>query len=292
MFVLGTILECSEQCQRVGLNACRSLSLMDCAGALKQLDALRNRQKDELASVMSPGCCAHQALLSASVHTSLANTRSGFDKASEVVKALMACELAVALQPSCRREVCCLSCHQLSSESIEFLFSTLHSGTGVMSDLPQAQMLYALYPKDHHPFCLPVTCFPCLMLNTRGICLVGITRADCASQLCVPSLLQAFHLKVPLLDILAAYPTKVDLLDSLLSDSGLSAEERACVESIKAIAVQQQQHAVYGGRLDCKLLFGLKEPVRWHPYQECAIGFDEGVQVCCAVLCCAVLCFV
>ena len=132
--MLGTLAECSEQCQRVALNACRSLRLRDCAGALKQLDALRIRQKDELASVMSPGCCAQQALLSADVHTGLANTRSGFDKASEIVKALMACELVVALQPSCHREVCCLSCHQLSSESVEFLFSTLHSGTGVMSD--------------------------------------------------------------------------------------------------------------------------------------------------------------
>ncbi len=106
LFVLGTLAECSQQCQRVGLNACRSLSLRNCAGALEQLNALRSRQKDELASVMSPGCCARQALLSAAVHTSLANTSSDCDWASEVVKALVACELAVALQPSCRQDVC------------------------------------------------------------------------------------------------------------------------------------------------------------------------------------------
>ncbi|KAL0046114.1 hypothetical protein WJX82_002775 [Trebouxia sp. C0006] len=129
----------------------------------------------------------------ADVHTGLANTRSGFDKASEIVKALMACELVVAFQPSCHRE--------------------------------------------------------------------------------------AFHKKVPLMDMLAAYPAKVDLLDSVLSDFGLTAEERACVESIKAIAVQQQEYAVYGGRLDYKLLFGLKEPVRWNPYQDCVIGFNKGTQL-------------
>ena len=293
-FVLGTLADCSEQCQRVGLNACRSLRLRDCAGALRQLDALRIRQKVELASVMSPGCCAQQALLSADVHTGLANTRSGFDKASEVVKALMACELVVALQPSCRREVCCLSCHQLSSESVEFLFSTLHSGTGVMSDSPQAQMLYALYLKDHHPFCPRVDLFLVLLpiLDAQHtlhspICTTEDPIADCVPQLFVLCLLQAFHKKVPLLDVLAAYPAKVDLLDSVLSDFGLTAQERACVESIKAIAVQQQEYAVYGGRLDYKLLFGLKEPVRWNPYQDCATGFNKGTQVCCAVVCCA-----
>jgi len=104
--VLGKLAECSEQCQRAGLNACRSLLARNCAGALKQLNTLRSRQKDELASVMSPGCCAQQALLSAAVHFSLANTSSDCDWASEVVKALVACELAVALQPSCRQDVC------------------------------------------------------------------------------------------------------------------------------------------------------------------------------------------
>ena len=106
--------ECPEQCQRVGLNACRSLLLRDCAGALEQLHELQSKQKDDQASIMSPGCCAKQALLSADVHMGLANTRSDCDKASEVVLALMACELAVALQPSCCRDVCCLTSHQLN----------------------------------------------------------------------------------------------------------------------------------------------------------------------------------
>ena len=94
------------------MNACRSLHLRDCAGALEQLNALRIRQKDELASVMSPGCCAQQAMLSAAVHTGLAFTKSPAEMASEVVKALVACELAVALQPSRQHEVCCLTCQQ------------------------------------------------------------------------------------------------------------------------------------------------------------------------------------
>ena len=79
---------------------------------MEQLNALRIRQKDELASVMAPGCCAQQAMLSAAVHTGLAFTKSPAEMASEVVKALVACELAVALQPSRRREVCCLTCQQ------------------------------------------------------------------------------------------------------------------------------------------------------------------------------------
>ena len=73
-------------------------------------------------------------------------------------------------------------------------------------------------------------------------------NADCASQLCVLCLLQAFHKKVPLLDVLAAFPAKLDLLNSVLSDSGLSAEERAHMEGMQAVAVQQ--HADYGGQLD------------------------------------------
>jgi len=89
---------------------------------------------------------------------------------------------------------------------------------------------------------------------------------------------------VPLLDVLAAFPAKLDLLNSVLSDSGLSAEERAHMEGIKAVGMRQ--HADYGGRLDYQLLFGLGEPVRWHRYEKFAIGFDEGAKVC---LCCAVL---
>ncbi|DBA98733.1 TPA: hypothetical protein ACH3X1_014506 [Trebouxia sp. C0004] len=71
-----------------------SLVVMDYAGALLQLDALRSRQKEELASVMSPGCCAKQALLSAAVHSGLAGTKSMDEMTQEVVKALMTCELA------------------------------------------------------------------------------------------------------------------------------------------------------------------------------------------------------
>ena len=93
-------------------------------------------------------------------------------------------------------------------------------------------------------------------------------------------------MKVPLLDLLAAYPAKLDLLNSVLSDSGLSAEERGFLDCIKAIAVQQHVESG-GGRLNYQLLFGLREPVRWHKHQKCAIGFDQGAQVCCAVLCCA-----
>ena len=93
-------------------------------------------------------------------------------------------------------------------------------------------------------------------------------------------------MKVPLLDLLAAYPAKLDLLNSVLSDSGLSAEERGFLDCIKAIAVQQHVESG-GGRLNYQLLFGLREPVRWHTYHKCAIGFHEGAQVClrCAVLC-------
>ena len=155
-------------------------------------------------------------------------------------------------------------------------------------------MLYALYLKAPHPFCPRVNLFLVLLpiLDAQHtmhspICTTENPIAECVPQLCVLCLLQAFHKKVPLMDMLAAYPAKVDLLDSVLSDFGLTAEERACVESIKAIAVQQQEYAVYGGRLDYKLLFGLKEPVRWNPYQDCVIGFNKGTQVCCAVLCCA-----
>ncbi len=94
------------------MNACRSLLIREFALASEQLRALRSRQKDELASVMSPGCCAEQAMLSAAVHSGLASTKGLAELASEAVKALMACELAVALQPSRRREVCCLTSQQ------------------------------------------------------------------------------------------------------------------------------------------------------------------------------------
>ncbi len=100
-----------QNAQNSVMNACRSIANMKYAGAFAQLELLRSRQKDELASVMSPGCCAQQALLSASVHSGLASTMSMSEMATEVVKALMACELAVALQPSRWHQVCCLTSH-------------------------------------------------------------------------------------------------------------------------------------------------------------------------------------
>ena len=110
--MISILAESSEQCQLVGLNACRSMFNSKYACALEQLNLLCSRQKDELASVMSPDCCAEQAMLSAAVHSGVASTKSTPQMASEVVKALMACELAVALQPSRRRAVCCLSSQQ------------------------------------------------------------------------------------------------------------------------------------------------------------------------------------
>ena len=122
--------------------------------------------------------------------------------------------------------------------------------------------------------------------------MLAITAADCVPQLCVLCLLQAFPVKVLLLDMLQAFPAKLDLVNSVLADASLPPQERALMEQMKAIAVRQ--HADYGGRLDYQLLFGLNEPVRWNRYDEFAIGFDEAVKVClgwcCAVLCCAVLC--
>ncbi len=102
------------------------------AAALEQLNALRMRQKDELASVMSPGCCAQQAMLSAAVYTGLAFTKSPTEMASEVVKAFVACELAVALQPSRRREVCCLTCQRfvLVQHLALWSFDTSHTLPG------------------------------------------------------------------------------------------------------------------------------------------------------------------
>ncbi len=114
--------------------------------------------------------------------------------------------------------------------------------------------------------------------------------ADCVPQLCVLCLLQTFPVKVLLLDMLQAFPAKLDLVNSVLADASLPPQERALMEQMKAIAVQQ--HAPYGGRLNYQVLFGLDKPVAWDCVKKCAIGFDEAVKVwlCCAVLCCPVLC--
>ena len=96
-------------------------------------------------------------------------------------------------------------------------------------------------------------------------------------------------MKVSLLDLLAAYPAKLDLLHSMLADASLPTQERAFMEQMKVFT---QQSAAGGSRLNYQLLFGLEKPVAWDSVQKCAPGFDEAAQVCmcCAVLCCAVLC--
>ena len=161
-----------------------------------------------------------------------------------------------------------------------------------MSDTSQAQMMYA--PYSAKPSSILSACYLFVILSLFLDAQHTLQNALCMTHRkahCVVCFSQAFHVKVPLLDLLAAYPAKLDLLNSVLADSGLSAEERECIESIKAIAAQQHAESG-GGRLNYQLLFGLREPVRWHKHQKCAIGFHEGAQVCCAVLCCAVLCFV
>ncbi|KAL0017866.1 hypothetical protein WJX77_006536 [Trebouxia sp. C0004] len=143
-----------------------SLVVMDYAGALLQLDALRSRQKEELASVMSPGCCAKQALLSAAVHSGLAGTKS-------------------------------------------------------MDEMTQ----------------------------------------------------EAFYVKLPLLDLLAAFAAKLDLLNSLLPDTSVSTEERAFMEQLK-VSTQQQQE-VHGRRLHYQLLFGLSEPLMRNSAGKLALDCEE-----------------
>ena len=111
--------------------------------------------------------------------------------------------------------------------------------------------------------------------------------ADCASQLCVLSLLQAFLAKMPLLDLLQALPAKLELVNSVLADACLPPRERALLEQVMMVTQQQADH---GGRLNYQLLFDLQKPVAWDSFGKHATGFDEGEKVCCAVLCCAVLC--
>ncbi len=114
------------------------------------------------------------------------------------------------------------------------------------------------------------------------------------SQLCELYLLQAVLAKMLLLDLLQAFPAKLDLVNSVLADASLPPQERAFMEQMK---VSTQQHAAYSSRLNYQVLFGLDKPVAWDCVEKCAIGFDEAVKVwlgcavlCCAVLCCAVLC--
>ena len=109
------------------------------------------------------------------------------------------------------------------------------------------------------------------------------------SQLCVLCLSQAALAKMPLLDLLQAFPTKLELVDSVLADASLPPQERAFMEQTK---MYTQPYAAYGARLNYQALFGLDKPVAWDSVKKCAIGFDEAVKVwlCCAVLCCDVLC--
>ena len=85
-------------------------------------------------------------------------------------------------------------------------------------------------------------------------------------------------MKVLLLDMLQAFPAKLDLVNSMLADASLPPQERSLMEQMKSIAVQQ--HAPHGGRLDYQMLFGLNEPVRRNRYEEFAIDFDNGAKVC------------
>ncbi len=94
-------------------------------------------------------------------------------------------------------------------------------------------------------------------------------------------LLQAFYVKLQLLDLLQAFRAKLELVNSMLADPSFPTHERAFVEQVKLYTQD-----VHGGRLNYQLLFGLKEPVRWNRAKQCAIGFTKGVKVC---LCCAVL---
>ena len=295
LFVFGKLAECSEQCQRVGLNACRSLLVRDYTGALVQLDALRSRQKDDQPSMMSPGCCAKQALLSAA-HSGLAGTKSMSEMAPDCVKALMACELAVALRPGCLREVCCLSSQQLVlvqhhtfqglesglTHHISWLGSTDDVCTICNNTIIHCVGLALVSEFVAHSSCIDIE------LSTH--CMLTNMAAHCISQPCVLCLSQAFFVKSPLLDMLEAFPAKLDLLNSLLlDDSALTAEERSMMKQMKVMTAQQ--HAACGGLLNYQLLFGLEKPVRWNSVEKLAIGFHEVSKVClcCAVLCCAVL---
>jgi len=287
----------SEQCQRVGLNACRSLLVRDYAGALVQLDALRSRQKDDQHSMMSPGCCAKQALLSAAAHSGLAGTKSMSEMAPDCVKALMACELAVALRPGCLREVCCLSSQQLVLVQ-HHTFQGLESGlTHHISWLGSTDDVCTICNNTiiHCVGLALVSEFvahsSCIHIELSTHCMLTNMAAHCISQPCVLCLSQAFFVKSPLLDMLEAFPAKLDLLNSLLlDDSALTAEEKSMMEQMKVMTAQQ--HAACGGLLNYQLLFGLEKPVRWNSVEKLAIGFHEVSKVClcCAVLCCAVLC--
>ena len=109
------------------------------------------------------------------------------------------------------------------------------------------------------------------------------------SQLCVLCLSQAVLAKMPLLDLLQAFPTKLELVDSVLADASLPPSG----ESIHG-ADEDVHPAVRSlwRPLNYQALFGLDKPVAWDSVKKCAIGFDEAVKVwlCCAVLCCDVLC--
>ncbi len=135
-----------------------------------------------------------------------------------------------------------------------------------------------------------VTHSSCIHSELSTHCMLANMAAHCVSHPCVLCLLQAFFVKSPLLDMLEAFPAKLDLLNSLLlDDSALTAEERSMMKQMKVMTAQQ--HAACGGLLNYQLLFGLEKPVRWNSVEKLAIGFHEVSKVClcCAVLCCAVL---
>jgi len=77
----------------------------DWDAARAQMDALLKMQKaPEGRQLMSPGCCAQQLLLDATICQGLVlrgDVAANPDLGPQCVRGLMACELAVALDPEC-----------------------------------------------------------------------------------------------------------------------------------------------------------------------------------------------
>ena len=100
----------------------------------------------------------------------------------------------------------------------------------------------------------------------------------CTYKLDDPAIARVMVLaKMPLLDLLQAFPAKLELVNSVLADASLPPQTRAFMERAK---VYTQQHAAYGSRLNYQALFGLDKPVAWDCMEKCAIGFDETAKVC------------
>ena len=84
---------------------CRTLDIGDMYSACAAMRSLHKAQKASGYVDLSPGCCAKQSVIEASICARWASQTGATDTGLQCIKVLTACKLAVAMEPTIWWEV-------------------------------------------------------------------------------------------------------------------------------------------------------------------------------------------